>query len=441
MNFRTFSSSLVLTFLLTQSTGFAMESGEQELSKAPSALRRPLPVLPKKTPPIVKADSSPEASVALKKELNKDEVARRNFKVVLDSKGDPEAAVKKARALVSEIQGTNAVNDITPYLNLARVLISLGNEHAKRQDNNALVACYEEAYGLFTTHVPEDKMYDLLNIQGQRFCGEHERELSLPEVIKDAYIYSGNIGSSIGKFESSLNRVERGLSIIDNPDFNPENALLTAAKSAWSQAAFVEKNDKQRYYILAAAYFEAYFKLNPKRIELDLYVEAAHSAWQAATSPLGTAWKILQERESRLEIKYADFQDNNDLFQDYMRYLAKSWFDKVKDTTNLTKRGERLKNEKLYEYLEKTLSGVQVIQDAFDKRGYVSYVKPDLNRYVQEARLAIENGSWQYASFLAEQMGVHFKDQGGAAAATRIRNEALQVKATQAMRVIFNNSK
>jgi tetratricopeptide (TPR) repeat protein len=414
MNFKTFSSSLVLAFLLTQSAGFAMESEEQKPSlvkKTPSS-RRPLPVLPKKTPPIVKSDPSPESSATPKKELNRDDVARRNFKVVLDSNGSPEAAVKKARALVSEIQGTEAVNNITAHLNLARLLIGLGNDHAKRQDNNALVACYEEAYSLFTKHVPEDKMYDLLNIQGQRFCGEHERELSLPEMIKDAYIYSGNIGFSIGKFESSLNRVERGLSIIDNPDFNPENALLMAAKSAWSQAAFVEKNDKQRYYILAAAYFEAYFKLNPKHIELDLYLEAAHSAWQAATSPLATAWKILQERESRLEIKYADFQDNNDLFQGYMRYLANSWFDKVKDTTNLTKRAERLKHEKLYEYLEKMLSGVQVTPDAFDKRGYVSYVKPDLNRYVQEARLAIENGSGQYASFLAEQILLVLHPQG-----------------------------
>ncbi|MBI2706736.1 MAG: tetratricopeptide repeat protein [Proteobacteria bacterium] len=467
MNFRTFTSSLALTILIAKSSVFAMDEEQENPSALTLPKKRALP-----TPPSTKAAPSAEPtmqSAPPKKDLSHTIVARRNFSVCLDANGNnPEAVVRRARALVSEIEGTTAEDHLTPYLNLARVLINLGNHHPSK-----IKEYYEEAYALFITHVPDVMIYSLLNTQGQRFAGARNQEISLPALLKDVYIYSGEIARALGKYPEAINRVERGLSIIDDdPDFNPEKALLTAALAAYSQAVKPfgpeEINTSEEHHILAATYFESYFKLNPKQIKLDFYVKAALSAWKASQSDLATAWRTLEHQESRLEIKHAigpfqfseqsnpfvsasnrwdfyhekfierngnieEIRADDHLYQAHMRALATSWIAKVEDTTNVTQRLEELQLKNLYERLRTALQTAQIDDSAvkLNPEGYVSYVKPNLQRYLNEANAAIENKSWKYALFLADQVAKHFPDQQGDLTAQHIRDKARQAIAKQ----------
>jgi|GEM_PF-4738121 len=426
--------------LLSTSSMHAMESQEEATKDSIAQLskRRALPLPPKKVPP------SPS--------LHPEALQHKNRIAVLEQ--NPKEAVKKARQIVDSLQGTKDEDLLVPYLNLAELLSTLaisGISGGKEVNRQAL----EEAQELYGNHL--FSMYEHLQA-GHQILDEQSRNVPLPTYLKEQYFLSGSVAKSLGDFDEAIERFESALALIDdNPNSNPQHILLGLALSAWSAAHKSYSNDsfnleesQRRYFTKAAAYFEAYFKLNPKNIDLDYYVKASQAAWVASQVPLEDAWTDFENMRTRLTINYNvgpfNFMDHsgpfvpdesreanwntrdeffyqlrtscrdqekyeiaqraNHVYQAHLRRLAKSWMSKVSGTEDVTRREELLETQKLYEALKQTIQASPIDDSTVDLRpeGYVSYEKPTPERYVGEAILAIENESNNYATFLAERL-------------------------------------
>ncbi|MBS0272551.1 MAG: hypothetical protein JSR85_07900 [Proteobacteria bacterium] len=438
--------------------------------KKETSQRRKLPPIPsgKKISPSAKKAPSPDAfeepsslvsqgkKVEPSTKVNAGDALRhKTFTQILET--DPEAAVRKARKNIKEAKGTVDEKHLTLRFNLAYALIVLGYHQRDK-----IKECYEEAYKIYRKYLPsESDIYESLELNSPTLDRE-SKPVPLPRSLKDEYIRSGELAYALGHYEEALERLEAGLAIIsDKTDFNPQNALRTAALAAWSQAQ-IDEIEKEKFHIFAATYFESYFKLNPRDIDLDYYVQAANSAWEASKVPLADAWTVFEDIKSRLEIKYQlgeykflelfgpfvpeaqkdinysianeffvysggkplntgsmyDYLVNtvnaaNHLYQAHMRSLANAWIAKVTDTVKVTKEENRLKYRGLYERLNTEIQNTPIDDSdvELNQAGYVFYLEPNAQRYVDEAFLAIRNDSFKYASFLADQLVEHFKSE------------------------------
>lgn len=468
MNFKTFTSSLVLTLLMAQSSAFAMHQEQNESSAIAKPLpkKRALPALPgKKLIPAAKAASSPKVPPSpepAKAAVTPEALLQRTIMAGLEGEGGAyEAAVKKARTLVEDIRGTKTESFILPYLNLAEYLFALGHINSEKRTQS-----FQEASELYDKHLNYSEVYELLQLgEKQKILDGQSQLMPMARELKTNFKISGMVCSFLGHYEEAIDRFETALAIIDdNFDYDPEETLWGTALAAWAEAK--EGFEYEEYPIKAAAYFEAYFKLNPKRVDLDDYIKAAKSAWEASKAPLNRAWDILKNMNSRLDIKYAlgeedawkfmeqsgpfvseeqkidneiDHLDNffnqmgkeqpedevdvffydeankaNHIYQAHMRNLARNWLAKVVDTKDVTKQQVSPELAAIYEGLRTEIASSTIDDSSvnLNPNGYVSYVKPDPQRYINEATLAIKNGSYNYASFLADQMVEKFSEQG-----------------------------